>query len=228
MTKANEKISRSEAREKGLTRYYTGKPCKYGHYSERLVSNATCLACVHIRSRKYRKNNPEKVSKSYKAYYQKNKDNLVEYKKGWYQENKSRINEHVKYRRKTDTSFRIAQIVRGSLERTLRATKGGKYAGTFELLEYTVDEFKTSVESKFLDGMCWENHGDAWHVDHIIPISRYITDYGVTDPSVINELGNLTPMWSEDNLSKNSKTLREFLEHNPEKAKFYAKFLYFS
>ena len=34
-----------QAREKGLKRYFTGKPCKNGHIAERLVRGATCVAC---------------------------------------------------------------------------------------------------------------------------------------------------------------------------------------
>jgi hypothetical protein len=30
-------ISRAEAKARGLTRYFTGKPCKYGHIAERYV-----------------------------------------------------------------------------------------------------------------------------------------------------------------------------------------------
>lgn len=38
-------ITAAEARERGLKRYYTGKPCKRGHYSERHVSGP-CYACA--------------------------------------------------------------------------------------------------------------------------------------------------------------------------------------
>ena len=38
-------ISRKEAKEKGLKRYFTGKPCPNGHISERLVSNHGCIRC---------------------------------------------------------------------------------------------------------------------------------------------------------------------------------------
>jgi len=37
-------ITRKEAKEQGLTRYYTGKPCKYGHVSERYMLGK-CVAC---------------------------------------------------------------------------------------------------------------------------------------------------------------------------------------
>ncbi len=39
-------ISRKAAHIAGLLRYFTGKECKHGHITERLTSNATCLACV--------------------------------------------------------------------------------------------------------------------------------------------------------------------------------------
>jgi hypothetical protein len=39
------KISRQEAIAKGLDRYFTGEPCKYGDVAERDVSTGACLKC---------------------------------------------------------------------------------------------------------------------------------------------------------------------------------------
>jgi len=51
-----ELISRQEAKEKGLNKYYTGKLCPQGHMSERYVSDKSCIACRrdqdHIRDEK--------------------------------------------------------------------------------------------------------------------------------------------------------------------------------
>jgi hypothetical protein len=38
-------ISRQEAIEQKLTRYFTGEPCKHGHIAEKLLSNRTCIEC---------------------------------------------------------------------------------------------------------------------------------------------------------------------------------------
>ena len=38
-------ITRQQAIEQKLTRYFTGKPCKHGHISEKLLSNRTCIEC---------------------------------------------------------------------------------------------------------------------------------------------------------------------------------------
>lgn len=36
----------NEAMLNGATRYNTGKPCKNGHYADRLISNRTCVTCA--------------------------------------------------------------------------------------------------------------------------------------------------------------------------------------
>jgi hypothetical protein len=44
-----EVISRKDALARGLTRYFTGEPCKYGHVAERSVSASNCPECVRLR-----------------------------------------------------------------------------------------------------------------------------------------------------------------------------------
>jgi transposase len=39
-------VSRSEAAALGLPRYFTGKPCKRGHVTERRTDNADCFDCI--------------------------------------------------------------------------------------------------------------------------------------------------------------------------------------
>ena len=60
------------AREKGLKRYFTGKPCKNGHIAERKVVNGTCVTCSAIARAKWSEKNREKDN-AYKAKW--NKDN---------------------------------------------------------------------------------------------------------------------------------------------------------
>jgi hypothetical protein len=40
-------ISAKDAGAANLKKYYTGKPCKHGHDSERYVKGGTCVACVY-------------------------------------------------------------------------------------------------------------------------------------------------------------------------------------
>jgi len=41
-------MSHATARGLGLKRYFDGKPCRRGHYSERWTSGAGCLACQKL------------------------------------------------------------------------------------------------------------------------------------------------------------------------------------
>ena len=50
-------ITRDRARALGLTRYFTGEPCKHGHVAERWMSGGRCTAC----RREWRAANLEKV-----------------------------------------------------------------------------------------------------------------------------------------------------------------------
>ena len=42
----NRSLERDTALAEGKDTYFTGKPCKHGHLSERFVSNHTCVECL--------------------------------------------------------------------------------------------------------------------------------------------------------------------------------------
>lgn len=50
-------ISKQDAIKKGLIFYYTGKPCKNGHVSERMVKGGSCRVCKNNLSKSHRENN---------------------------------------------------------------------------------------------------------------------------------------------------------------------------
>jgi hypothetical protein len=53
--KAHNVGARNLAKLSGESKYFTGKPCKFGHVSERNVSNGICLECAKIKSATFRK-----------------------------------------------------------------------------------------------------------------------------------------------------------------------------
>lgn len=71
-------ISRKEARELGLTLYYTGNPCKHGHISQRKCCNMACLTCHNLGQVKWGKahyaKNGKEVRARVKKHYVNNKD----------------------------------------------------------------------------------------------------------------------------------------------------------
>lgn len=48
-------ITRKQAYDLGLRRYFTGVPCVQGHLAERRTGNGVCVDCVRIRIKNHRK-----------------------------------------------------------------------------------------------------------------------------------------------------------------------------
>ena len=44
-------ITRTEAAQSGLSRFYTGRPCKNNHIAERYVGNKQCVICNALQAR---------------------------------------------------------------------------------------------------------------------------------------------------------------------------------
>jgi hypothetical protein len=70
-----------------------------------------------------------------------------------------------------------------------------------EIFGCTIDRVKEHIESQFKPGMSWENHGE-WHIDHIIPVKWFVSEFGDDAFYMVNHYTNLQPLWAKDNLSK--------------------------
>lgn len=70
-------ITKQEAKEKGLIFYFTGKPCKHGHISQRLVKGGSCKECRKLQGEKIRNKDREKYNEycrqKKKEHYSKEK-----------------------------------------------------------------------------------------------------------------------------------------------------------
>ena len=205
-------ISRKEAKEQGLKRYFTGNPCKHGHIAERHVSYGDCRECTAKRSAEYRKNNKDRIRSSkqtreYKAYkreydkrYRLECIDLKERNADHYQRNKHKILKKKKERYHSDPDYRLRWDLRSLVRRVELCSKN---APCVEILGYTAKDLRQHLESQFVDGMSWDNRSE-WHIDHIKPIKAFL-DEGITDPAIINALDNLQPLWAHENLSKGAK-----------------------
>lgn len=74
--------TRQQARETNSTYYYTGKPCKHGHFDKRDTKKGCCQSCRKIdwaKENKRRKDLPESEAskQSKRKYYEKNRDLVI-------------------------------------------------------------------------------------------------------------------------------------------------------
>lgn len=127
--------------------------------------------------------------------------------KRWRMHNKERSRISLNERRKTNIQFKLAYLLRSRLRSALK--HNAKTGSAVRDLGCSVDFLKDYLQSKFLPGMSWSNHGfgaDKWHIDHIIPLVSFdLTDREQLLKAV--HYTNLQPMWQIDNLKKHDKIL---------------------
>ena len=79
--------------------------------------------------------------------------------------------------------------------------RGRGYQKWNKIIPYTADELRAHLESKFTDGMTWDNHGlMGWHIDHIIPVGMW--DNSIAELRACWAISNLQPLWRDDNVAK--------------------------
>lgn len=141
-------VSRKSARNSGLLRYFTGKPCKRGHIAERLVSSSTCLVCANILKKKSQKKHRNEYL-AYQREYQKLRRNLKEKSvscsesrhRQYFEANRGKFN-HLQNKRRA--------IKLNALPAWVNLSKVEKM---YEKAAYLT-----------------ENTGESYHVDHIVPL----------------------------------------------------------
>lgn len=135
----------------------------------------------------------------------------------WREARNKRARERDAERYRTDPEYRARLLEQRSKR---RATKKGKLEWfcrnslrrclvqkasrrTLDILSYSFDDLASHIEAQFSEGMNWENYGE-WHIDHIDPLSAML-GRGERDPSIINALSNLRPLWAKENSSLGGK-----------------------
>ena len=155
--------------------------------------------------REYYRVNKEKINQHRKIKRDANPEKYRAQSRKSYHANKEKYFEHRRNLLKSNVGFRIRTNLCRRINHSL--TKGFKSAKTLELLGCSVEELKAHLESKFKDGMTWDNYGiKGWHIDHIIPCSAF----NLTDPEQQKKCfhyTNLQPLWWQENLTKRNKII---------------------
>jgi 5-methylcytosine-specific restriction endonuclease McrA len=98
-------VTRAEAKAAGSKRYFTGRPCRKGHLSERYVSKGTCSTCAQtLSAKRYSENrerfcaeqrarqaaNPEAKRAYNAAYHATHREQIREQKRAWNADNREK------------------------------------------------------------------------------------------------------------------------------------------
>lgn len=104
---------------------------------------------------------------------------------------------------RNDRSTPERRLQNSTRARIWNSLKGRSDGRLFSRLGYTLQDLVAHLESKFTDGMTWDNYGE-WHVDHIKPCAAF----DLTLDGQFEEcwsLENLQPLWASDNVKKGAK-----------------------
>jgi hypothetical protein len=90
--------------------------------------------------------------------------------------------------------------------RIRNALKGNYKSGSaIKDLGCSIEYLKNYLESKFQEGMSWENWAhDGWHIDHIKPLASFDLSDRIQFLQACNYT-NLQPLWAKDNIAKSDK-----------------------
>ena len=172
--------SESEKRKEYLKKYHEESE-KYKEYQRKYQN-----------SPKFKEKRKLESHKEYQNNYNKNYEKTPESKK--------KFTDYVRNRRTNDVQFKLTTLLRHRLYMALKSNS--KTGSAVHDLGCTVEELKKYLESKFQQGMSWDNHG-KWHIDHILPLSSF----NLSDREQLIKachFTNLQPLWAEENMKKGS------------------------
>jgi hypothetical protein len=174
-----ELITWSEAKNRGLKHYFTGKPCKRGHIALRQTSALRCMECAKEKQAE-RMKDPEKRAKQVERTYAYNKKRRAtdpafklrdnEYRKEWTQ------------KRMQDPEYAAKVIEQGRIASAKRRTENPS-ANRFKAANYKISKYRRipgwltkedRLKMKSVYAMRdWLNltvPNGSYQVDHIIPL----------------------------------------------------------
>src|SRR4051812_5904583 len=87
-------ISRAEAKAAGLTRFYTGAACKWGHVAERMVGSGGCRECHRVLTKARFAANPDRARAMARAWVAANPDRARATRNAWAAANRDKKRAH--------------------------------------------------------------------------------------------------------------------------------------
>jgi len=98
----------------------------------------------------------------------------------------------------------LADRKRRRFKGIIETIKRGGSRSVSTLTGCTANQLKKHLESAFRRGMTWDNHGEHWHIDHILPVASF--DHN--DPKQVTQCWhwtNLRPLEAKANIIKGDR-----------------------
>lgn len=161
---------REQAKQKGLTRYFTGKPCPRGHVAERMVSTRACVACIGEKKRAWSDANPDKVNAQKRGWRGRNLEHARALNLANQKLHRDSANERNKrYRGRHGDKVRAATSKWMATNPDKVAAKGARYRAS-KLLQTPAWADHEAIGIVYRAAEVIRASGFDVHVDHIIPL----------------------------------------------------------
>lgn len=180
-----------------------------------------CKECALKRVRaidrtEYTKKYNDEHKEEHKTYYQQHREQKLAYQREYnkthrqrknkinrqyYQQNKETINKLRREQYDTNSELRLNCAMSRFIYQALKHNKAEKHWGTF--VDYSLDELKQHIEQLFDSNMNWDNMGEYWEIDHIIPKGTF--SYNSPEDKAFKicwSLANLRPLEKIANRSR--------------------------
>ena len=99
-----------------------------------------------------------------------------------------------------DPIFKLKRNLQSKLSQSIKHGYNDK-TKAHRLLGLKWGVLREYIESKFYEGMSWENFGQ-WQIDHIFPLSQAKSEEELYK---LFHYTNIQPLWAKDNLEKSDK-----------------------
>lgn len=124
----------------------------------------------------------------------------IEYMQKYRKENKEEINR--KKRKENLSQMQIlSHTISSAIYRVLKGIKSDRHWE--DLVGYSIQELKEHLEKQFTSEMSWDNMGEYWEIDHIIPLNLFSYETEQDEQfKICWSLANLRPLEKIANKSR--------------------------
>lgn len=149
----------------------------------------------------YRNAHRDKQLANSAKYNREHKEEQKQRRREYYVKNREKILSDLKYRYDNDKSYKLNNIMSKNIWKALKGAKSEQHWE--DLVGYSIQELKEHLERLFDENMTWDNMGDYWEIDHIIPVNTFnINSSNDEDFKICWSLANLRPLEKIANRSR--------------------------